>query len=175
MILLVWGTVATAFGWIVATDARGAAHRFLAASRAARPFGGADSPFLSIGFLRVFAGLFALAGPVVLVRGLLDLWHGEPGPGALPRVPVWFAVAEAVIVGLVLWTSWRRSGTLRRAWAAGGGPRRTAAVGVTAAIVVFAVLLAAGQGTAAALTWLAGGACALTLLLTGQRSRSAGG
>ncbi|MEU9861552.1 hypothetical protein AB0D99_11790 [Streptomyces sp. NPDC047971] len=165
MFSVVWGVFATALGWTVASDFRGAAHRFHALSHAVVPFGGARATYLGVGFFRLAAGVFALAGPVVLVSGLVEVWHGGVGPdGPLP-IPVWFVVAEAIVVGAVLWRTWRCSGVLRREWDAGHGPRRAAVAGVTAAAAAFVVMSGLGQGTWMTACWSVGGLCGLVLLL----------
>ncbi|MFE5594723.1 hypothetical protein [Streptomyces sp. NPDC056549] len=169
---LSWGVFATAFGWIVATDFRGAAHRLHALSRAAGPFGGA--PTASIGLLRLVAAVFAVAGPFVLVSGLLDLWHGEKGPGALPSFPAWFVAVEALIAGVFLWTMWRPSGPLRREWAGATRVGRAAVAVLTVSFVAFLVTLAAGWGTGVGVSWLVGGLCGVALLL-GRRTGTASG
>ncbi|ALO05999.1 hypothetical protein AQF52_0401 [Streptomyces venezuelae] len=159
---------ATALGWIVATDFRGAAHRFHTWSHAVMPFGSVGVSFVGVGFLRLLAGVFALAGPVVLVSGLMDVWRGEAGSDSLPPVPAWFVVVEAAIVGVVLRRAWQRSGVLRREWDAGNGLRRAAVAGLTASAVAFVVTLGFGWGTWMIVSWLAGGLCGLTLLLGDQ-------
>ncbi|MFF4078343.1 hypothetical protein ACFYZN_02930 [Streptomyces sp. NPDC001777] len=165
MFLVAWGMFATALGWIVATDFRGAAHRFHALSHAAMPFGGVGVSVVGVGFFRLVAGVFALAGPVVLVGGLMDVWRGEARSDSLPPIPAWFVVVEATIVGVVLWRTWQRTGVLRREWDAGNGPRRGAVAGLTASAVAFVVTLGFGWGTWMMASWLAGGLCGLTLLL----------
>ncbi|MGW1292447.1 hypothetical protein [Streptomyces sp. NPDC002533] len=167
MYSLVWGTFATTLGWVLATDFRGAAHRFHAFSHAATPFGGSGAPVIGVGFFRLVAGVFALVGPIVLVTGLLDLWRGEAESFRPPPVEGWFVLVEAVIVGATLWSAWRRSGFLRRQWNSGGGLLRTAAAGVTASVIAFAALLALGWGTWTLAAWLLGGLCGITLLLSG--------
>ncbi|MEV0689645.1 hypothetical protein [Streptomyces sp. NPDC050388] len=169
MFLVAWGVFATAFGWIVATDFRGAARRFHAMSRAATPFGGAGSSVMGVGFVRAVAGVFGLIGPFVLGAGLLELWRGEAGLDGLPPVPAWFVVCQALVAGVGLWTMWRRSGMLRREWDAGTGLRRAAVVVLTASFVAFLVTLGLGQGGWAVVSWLVGGLCGLTLLL-GRRT-----
>lgn len=173
MFSLVWGTFATTLGWVVATDFRGAAHRFHAFSHAATPFGGSGAPVIGVGFFRLVAGVFALIGPFVLVTGILELWRGEAEALSLPPVPAGFVVVEAVIVGVTLWSAWRRSGFLRRQWDAGSGLRRAAVAGVTASSVAFAALLALGSGTWMLVAWLLGGLCGITLLLSGPADRAA--
>ncbi|WP_309060479.1 hypothetical protein [Streptomyces sp.] len=171
MFSVAWGVFATAFGWIVATDFRGAAHRFHALSHTVVPFGGAGAPVVRVGFLRVVAGVFALTGPFVLAGGLLELWRGGAGPDGLPPVPAWFAVVQTLFAGVVLWWMWRPSGLLRREWEAGTGPRRAAVAGLTASAVAFAVTLGFGWGTWAMASWLVGCPCVLTLLLSGRTGR----
>ncbi|MFF8717349.1 hypothetical protein ACF07T_38965 [Streptomyces sp. NPDC015184] len=165
MFSVAWGVFATALGWIIATDFRGAAQRFHALSHAAVPFGGVGASAVGVGFFRLLAGVFALAGPVVLVGGFIDVWRGKAGSNSLPPVPVWFVVVEAIIAGVVLWRTWRRSGFLRCEWAAGNGPRRVAVAGLTASVVAFVVTLGFGWGTWMIVSWLAGGLCGLVLLL----------
>ncbi|MBV7244488.1 hypothetical protein [Streptomyces sp. MW-W600-10] len=166
MFSLVWGTFATTLGWVVATDFRGAAHRFHAFSHAATPFGGPGASVIGVGFFRLVAGVFALVGPIVLVTGLLDLWRGEAEGFRLPPAGGWFVLVQAVLLGAALWHYWRRSGFLRRQWDAGSGLRRTAVAGVTASLVAFAALLALGSGTWMLVAWLLGGLCGITLLLS---------
>ncbi|MFE7338286.1 hypothetical protein [Streptomyces griseus] len=173
MFSLVWGTFATTLGWVVATDFRGAAHRFHAFSHAATPFGGPGASVIGVGFFRLVAGVFALVGPIVLVTGLLELWRGDAEALSLPPVPAGFVAVEAVIVGVTLWSTWRRSGFLRRQWDAGSGLRRTAVAGVTASLVAFAALLALGSGTWMLVAWLLGGLCGITLLLSDPADRAA--
>ncbi|WP_369147327.1 hypothetical protein [Streptomyces sp. R44] len=171
MFLLVWGVFATAFGWVVATDFRGAARRLHAMSRAATPFGGAGTSTPGVGFLRLLAGVFALVGPVVLGSGLVGLWRGEEGPGKMPAPPVEFVVVEALVAGVFLWRAWRRSGLLRRAWDAGTGPRRAAVAGLTTAFLAFVVTLGLGWGTWMMTSWLVGGLCGVSLLVGGRGQR----
>ncbi|MET8218118.1 hypothetical protein [Streptomyces hirsutus] len=168
MFSVAWGVFATALGWIVATDFRGAAHRFHTLSQAAMPFGGVGVSVVSVGFFRLVAGVFALAGPVVLVSGLVKVWRGEAGSDSLSPIPAWFAVVEAAIVGVVLWRTWQRSGVLRREWDAGNGPRRAAVAGLTTSVVAFVVTLGFGWGPWMMASWLVGGLCGLTLLLGGR-------
>ncbi|MFG2840889.1 hypothetical protein ACGFYE_38550 [Streptomyces zaomyceticus] len=163
MFSVAWGVFATGLGWIVATDFRGAAHRFHTWSHAVMPFGGVGVSAVGVGFFRLLAGAFALAGPVVLVGGLMDVWRGETGSDSLPPIPAWFVVVEAVIVGVVLWRTWRRSGVLRREWAAGNGLRRAAVAGLTTSAVAFVVTLGFDWGTWMMASWLAGGLCGLVL------------
>ncbi|MCG3044169.1 hypothetical protein L7D48_26925 [Streptomyces sp. S1A] len=174
MFSVAWGVFATAFGWIVATDFRGAAQRFHRLSHAAVPFGDADAPVMGVGFFRLLAGVFALIGPVVLAVGLMDVWSGEAESFGLPPVPVWFAVAEAAVAGVVLWWAWRRSGVLRREWEAGNGLRRAAVAGVTASLVAFVVTLGLGGGTWMMACWLASGLCGLALLLGDRPGKPSG-
>ncbi|MGW8765624.1 hypothetical protein ACWGN5_24295 [Streptomyces sp. NPDC055815] len=169
MFPLVWGVFATVFGWVVATDFRGAARRLHVMSRAASPFGGAGTPTPGVGFLRVLAGVFALVGPVVLVSGTVGLWRGEEGPEEMPVPPVGFVVVEALVAGVFLWRAWRRSGLLRREWDAGTGLRRAAVAGLTAAFVAFVVTLGFGWGTWMMTSWLVGGLCGVSLLV-GRRT-----
>lgn len=164
MFSVAWGVFATAFGWIVATDVRGAAHRLHALSRSAVPFGGVSTSLVGVGFFRLLAGVFALAGPVVLISGLMDVWHGKPGSNDLTALPAGFVAAEATIAGVTLWRAWRRSGVLRREWDAGNGLRRTALAVLTASMVAFAVTMGFGWGNAMTASWLAGGLSGLTLL-----------
>ncbi|WP_410539412.1 hypothetical protein [Streptomyces sp. KL2] len=174
MFSVAWGVFAAAFGWIVATDFRGAAQRFHTLSHAAVPFGDADAPVVGVGFLRSLAGVFALAGPVVLVGGLMDVWGGETGSFGLPSVPAWVVVVEAAVVGVVLWRAWRRSGVLRREWEAGNGLRRIAVAGLTASLVAFVMALGFGGGTWMTASWLVGGLCGLALLPGGRPGKPSG-
>ncbi|MDV5143977.1 hypothetical protein R1T08_06775 [Streptomyces sp. SBC-4] len=168
MLSVAWGAFSTALGWIVATDFRGAAHRFNTWSHAVMPFGGVGVSIVGVGFFRLLAGVFALAGPVVLARGLRDVWRGEAGSDSLPPIPAWFVVVEATIVGVLLWRTWQGSGVLRREWDAGNGPRRAAVAGLTTSAVAFVGTLGFGWGTWMTASWLAGGLCGLTLLLGDQ-------
>ncbi len=54
-----WGVWATGFGWIVATDFRGAAHRFHSLSQRSVPFGGAGR-HLSVS---AFSGSWPVCSP----------------------------------------------------------------------------------------------------------------
>ncbi|MFE3826119.1 hypothetical protein [Streptomyces sp. NPDC059092] len=165
MFSVAWGVFATAVGWTVATDFRGAAYRLHALSHAATPFGGGGASVVGVGFSRVVAGVFALVGPVVLVNGLLDVWRGETGPDRLPSVPAWFVVVEAIFVVVFLWRMWRRSGVLRREWDTGSGLRRAGVAGITASAVAVVVTSGLHWGTGALLSWLFGCLCGIALLL----------
>ncbi|WP_282692344.1 hypothetical protein [Streptomyces sp. CC208A] len=167
-----WGVLATAFGVVIASDFRGAAHRFHAITQAATPFAGSRTPVLGVGFLRAVAGAFAVIGPIVLALGLLGLWRGEAGPvgpQGPPMAPAWIAVPLVLFVGVILWWTWRSSGPLRREWDTGTRVRRVAAVGLTLSVVAFLVLMAAGQGAWAVTSHLVGGLCGLLLLVSGDR------
>ncbi|MEU7070113.1 hypothetical protein AB0B30_03845 [Streptomyces narbonensis] len=173
MFSVVWGVFGTALGWIVATDFRGAAHRFHTLSHAFMPFGGVGVSAVGVGFFRLLAGVFALAGPVVLVSGLIDVWRGKAGSAGLPPVPDWFVVVEAAIVGVALWRTWRRSGVLRREWEVGNSTQRVAVAGLTTSVVAFVVMLGFGGETWMMVSWLAGGLCGLALLLGPRPSQPA--
>ncbi|MER8237222.1 hypothetical protein [Streptomyces sp. NPDC094049] len=164
---VVWGVFAVAFGGVVVTDFRGAAQRFHTWSRTVVPFGGPSPQVVGVGFFRLVAGMLAVLGLVELGGGLIDVWRGVAGPAGLPSVPAWFVVMEAVVVGVVLWRTWRRSGLLRRAWEASDGWRRAAAAGMTVSAVAFVVALGYGWGAGAMASWLAGGLSGLALLLSG--------
>ncbi|MFE6041729.1 hypothetical protein [Streptomyces sp. NPDC056452] len=157
MFSLVWGLWATGFGWVVATDFRGAAHRIHQASW--------RTPYTGVRFVRIVAGAFALAGPAVLLNGLYDLSSGQFGTDRLPQQPMPFIAATAVTGALGLWSLWRRSGMLRTAWADGPAPRRAAAAVITFAFVGFLVALWAGHPVAMLASWLAGGIAGLIVLV----------
>ncbi|MFD6417752.1 hypothetical protein [Streptomyces sp. NPDC060194] len=116
-------------------------------------------------FVRLLGGVFALAGPVVLVLGVRDLARGESTVGDLPPMPLWFLACAGLLVAVVLATGWRSSGMLRRTWEAGGNLRRAAVLVVTAAVVAFPVLMGLGALTPLVLVWLLGGLCATGLLI----------
>ncbi|MFF7213679.1 hypothetical protein ACFZAU_24585 [Streptomyces sp. NPDC008238] len=166
--LLVWGLGASGLGWIVATDFRGAARRFHAMSARSLPFGGSRPPAVGVGFLRLVAGVFALAGPVALVSGLLMFVRDPAAPEPMPRPPLPVALFGVLAGGLALWTFWRRSGLLRVEWARGGGVRRTAVVVLMGALVAFAALFAFGRTTPMLLVWLLGGLAGGVLLFGGR-------
>lgn len=104
LFLVAWGAYATGFGWIVATDFRGAAHRLHRTTRRDIPFdppSWATDPFnplaprsahrwAGVPFFRKVAAVFALIGPVVLVSGVMKLLQGEMGPSGRFRLPVPF-------------------------------------------------------------------------------------
>ncbi|WP_431961212.1 hypothetical protein [Actinacidiphila sp. bgisy160] len=161
-----WGLWATGFGWIVATDFRGAARRFHALSEWSVPFGRTGTPRVGVGFVRFVAGVFALVGPVVLVGGLLELGRGHVRPEGFPRMPVSLAVFAALLAVLGLWMFWRPSGWLRREWDGGGGVRRAATVVITVAGTGFQAALVLGRPVATLALWLLGGAAGMLLLPT---------
>ncbi|MFE0705010.1 hypothetical protein [Streptomyces sp. NPDC058872] len=165
---MAWGVYMTALGWIVVTDVRGAAHRFHDFSRAFRPSGSASARLVSVGFLRVMAGVFALIGPVVLVHGLVGLWHGEAGVPMLPRLPPLFVAAQVAVFGIFFWRVWRRSGVLRREWDGGSGPQRAVAVGLTASMIVLVATLGFGWWAWAMVSGFVTGLCGIALLLCGR-------
>ncbi|MDX2650477.1 hypothetical protein PV341_44405 [Streptomyces sp. PA03-1a] len=168
---VVWGLGATGFGWVLVTDFRGAARRFHTMSSRSAPFGGGRPPAVGIGFVRCVAGVFALAGPVVLVTGLLVLVRDPAAPERLPRLPFPFAVFAILGAGVGLWTFWRRSGVLRLEWAEGGTVRRAAAAVLTGVLVAFPVLFVLGRTMPMLLVWLLGG-IAGGVLLVGRRDRA---
>ncbi|MGI5250039.1 hypothetical protein [Actinacidiphila glaucinigra] len=172
--LLAWGLWASVFGWVVATDFRGAARRLHAMSARAAPFGGGRPPAVGVGFVRFVAGVFALVGPVALVAGALMSLRDQAAPEPLPRLPLPFAVFAALGTGAALWTLWRRSGPLRLEWAEGGTVRRAAAVVLTGTLVAVPAILVLGRTAATLLVWLLGGAAGVVLLL-GRRDRTGSG
>ncbi|MDX2709745.1 hypothetical protein PV350_44135 [Streptomyces sp. PA03-6a] len=126
------------------------------------PFGGGRPPAVGIGFVRFVAGVFALAGPVVLVTGPLALVRDPAAPERMPRLPFPFAVFAVFAVSAVLGAGvglrafWRRSGVLRLEWAEGGTVRRAAAV-LTGVLVAFPVLFVLGRTMSMLLVRLLGG------------------
>ncbi|MFD5065290.1 hypothetical protein [Streptomyces sp. NPDC058394] len=72
-----WGLWATGFGWIIATDFRGAARRFHGMSQKFTLFDRATTSVNGVGFVRCVAGVFALAGPPSWFSGL---WNSEIPP-----------------------------------------------------------------------------------------------
>ncbi|MFF8381449.1 hypothetical protein ACF07V_35665 [Streptomyces sp. NPDC015661] len=164
MFVLAWGMFATVFGWVIATDFRGAARRMHAMSSASTPTG-SGAPRLPVGFLRFVAGVFALAGPAVLVAGVLLVRRGAEMPGTLPAPPLGWVVVEALAVVSFLWGAWRSSGRLRREWGAGKGARRAAAVGYSTGAVAAVVTHSAGWGAWMMTSMLAGELCWLFLLM----------
>ncbi|GHE57146.1 hypothetical protein [Streptomyces capitiformicae] len=165
---MAWGIWATGFGWIIASDFRGAAHRFYELSQRSVPFSARRAPLVGVGFLRILAGVFALIGPAVLVGGLLELVRGEGASDRLPQLPVPLAATVVLVGAFGLWTAWRPSGLLRREWAEGADLQRAAVAVVTAALVGFPATLALGHQTAMLASWLGGGLAGLVLLLSGR-------
>lgn len=168
---VVWGLGATGFGWVVATNFRGAADRFLRLSQRSVPFGRGRPAPVSVGFVRVLAGVFALIGPVMLVVGVLGVLDGQWSPGRFPELPLFMAVAMVVVTAVSLWTFWRQPGMLRREWAAGGALQRTACAVATAAVLGFPATMAIGDVTAMLIDWLVGGLACLLLLVAGRADR----
>lgn len=166
---VVWGVWASVFGWIIATDFRGAAHRFHQLSRRPVSFGVKSAPRVGVTFVRVLAAVFALLGPVVLVAGVVDLLRGGQESGDPHRQPAPFAVALGLVAALSLWGLWRRNGPLRREWTDGAGFRRVAVVVMTAACLGFVITLVLGHRNAMLATWLLAGLASLPLLLNGDR------
>ncbi|MGW0392337.1 hypothetical protein ACWDYJ_15885 [Streptomyces sp. NPDC003042] len=170
---VVWGLVVTGFGWITALNVRGAAERFLRMSEASvasamwrrSPVGGWS---VGVRGMRALGFLFAVVGPVVLVRGLIRLSdRGLAWDASLPPLPAPFLIVFAVITALTAWRFWRPSGMARRAWAEGGRIGRVAAAVLTAMLAAFCLALWSGSLTALLLAWLVGALAALTLLLAG--------
>ncbi|MER5207231.1 hypothetical protein [Streptomyces sp. NPDC002825] len=170
MLLLAWGMFATAFGWVVATDFRGAACRMHAVSSASTPTGG-GAPRLPVGFFRFLAGVFALAGPAVLVTGLFLVGRGEEMPGELPAPPLGWVVVEMLAAVYFLWGDWRRSGLLRREWQARRGARRAAVAGFSTGLVAVVVTYGLGWGTWMMTSMLVSEVCWLFLLTEDRRGR----
>lgn len=154
---LAWGVWATCFGWVIATDFRGAAHRFHRMSR--------QAPFMRVGFVRIMGAGFALAGPAVLVNGLYDLGSGQFGPDRFPRPILPVIAATALFGALGLWALWLRSGLLGSAWAEGPASRRAMAAVITVAVVGSLGAFWLGHPAAMLVSWLAGGLAALILLM----------
>lgn len=168
---VVWGLGATGFGWVVATNFRGAADRFLMLSQRSTPFGRRGPAPVGVGFVRAVAGVFAVAGPVLLVVGLLGVLEGQWSPGRFPELPLAMDLFMVVVTALSLWTFWRRTGSLRREWAAGGGLQRAFCAVATVAVLGFPATMAIGDMTAMFIDWLVGGLAGLLLLVTGRADR----
>ncbi|WP_370414582.1 hypothetical protein [Streptomyces fradiae] len=160
---LVWGVGATAFGWIVATDFRGAAYRLHAwADRL--PFGGWRGATPGIRYLRFVAAVLAVVGPLTILAGVRDLTAGRGPVRDFGAVPLPFVAVWAVIGAVALWRVWRADGPLRRQWG-GGWPRRVAAAVMSAALPGFLAGAALGHMVTLLVSWLVGGAAGLLLLV----------
>ncbi|WP_327425728.1 hypothetical protein OG612_42280 (plasmid) [Streptomyces sp. NBC_01527] len=161
-----WGLWATGFGWIIATDFRGAARRFHGMSQKFTLFDRASTSGNGVGFVRCVAGVFALAGPLILVFGIVELLKGHPGPTQLPQPPLAVTLTTPLFGAVGLWALYRRSGPLRHYWVDGTALQRAAATVITAAVIAFWATVLLGNVPAIVTSWLAGGLAGLTLLLT---------
>jgi len=160
---LVWGLGATALGWVALINPRGVLE-WIELRR-----GGGGKVWRS----RLAGGVFAVVGPVMLIRGAVHLLTSEQsGRSSMFRQtygpsPV---VATIVIVVMVLAGihAWRTNAFLLAAWTAGGLPRACAVLGTLAALS-FVVLTVFGYVAAGMLCWALGGAAAAGLFLTRKR------
>ncbi|EST37876.1 hypothetical protein N566_10695 [Streptomycetaceae bacterium MP113-05] len=168
---VVWGLGATGFGWVVATNFRGAADRFLRLSQRSVPFGRSGPPPVGVGFLRATAAVFALAGPVFLVFGLVGVAKEGVVPGRFPDVPLPVDLAMFACAAAGLWSMWRRSGMLRREWHPGVALVRAACVVATVAVIGLPVTMTIGYVGVMMADWLLGGAAILTVLVAGRADR----
>ncbi|MER8044919.1 hypothetical protein [Streptomyces sp. NPDC094032] len=165
---LVWGLGATGFGWVVATDFRGAAVRLhqLQSQRAT-----GFSTLWGVGFLRCLAGVFGVIGPITLVMAVLQLTEGNAVTRDTLRLPVPFLVVLALFAAFMLWAMWRRNGFLRRGWDMGTPVPRAAAVVQTAAIGGFLAGIGLGHEVTMLGSWLIGAGAGLFLLVAGPADR----
>lgn len=166
--LLVWGLWATSFGWIVATNFRGAARRMHLHTMQLRPERLAHLREPGLGFLRAVAGVFALVGPVILAQALNILrregWH-LPG---MPEQPIPFTAWAGVVVVFWMWMFWRRSGFLRMEWSAGALPQRAAVGVLSAAFLVMPFAMSIGLPAVLLICWLTCLPAGLYLLTAGR-------
>lgn len=165
---VVWGLGASGFGWVIATNFRGAADRFHRMSQQSVPFGRGRPAPLGVGFVRAIAGVFAVAGPIFLIIGVLDLAKGYAPPADFPDLPLFMDVAMSVVTLVSLWTLWRRSGMLRREWVSGGGLQRAACTVATVALLGFPLTMAWGDMTLMLVDGLVGGIAIMVLLVSGR-------
>ncbi|MGW6707290.1 hypothetical protein ACWGDE_20690 [Streptomyces sp. NPDC054956] len=153
-----WGTGATALGLVLATDFRGLASWF--DYRWPRHLG--------VGGVRLTGCAFALAGPVMLVLGLVSAARHGFGEVLTARlsVPAPLFIPTIGPAALVLWAGWRRPrGVFRQLAAAGGRLCRGALVALSATLPAFAVCLAVGYPAAVLACWLTGVCAMLTAVV----------
>ena len=113
--------------------------------------------------VRLIAIPFAIAGPILIVVGVVQIARGHfavpRGPAA--PLPVVFMFVGFVLVGMFQY--WRRGGLLRLA-AGRGGWRRGAAITASLGALSFAVFTALGFTTLGIAGWLVGGLSSLSLV-----------
>lgn len=173
---LIWGLGATGFGVIIAANHRGAAERFVDLAGMASSFRWVDDPEhgrasagRSLPRARRIAAVFAIAGPVAIFVGALDLLKGNAGPARIAPVSATFMVWLAVCYLVTMVIMWRRPGMLREVWR-GGGMGRAAAGLLTVALSVIPVAVGMGQSAVALIAWLIGGGAVMVLLLRSDRT-----
>ncbi|MFD7508048.1 hypothetical protein ACFV5N_01680 [Streptomyces sp. NPDC059853] len=163
---VLWGLGAGLLGAVLATDFRGSAERFVMISERTMMVGSRNRrPVMGTRGVRLLGGVFALAGPVVSVVGLVELARSDGAQTSFtvqPPLPFLLFAAVAGIVGE--WLLWRPDGPLRDEWAAGGSVRRTALVALSATAPLMLGTMALGW-TAAAPAGLLVAAVAMAVIL----------
>ncbi|MFC8509793.1 hypothetical protein ACFU3J_32835 [Streptomyces sp. NPDC057411] len=162
---LVWGLGATGFGWVVATDFRGAARRLyrLQAERSARTLWA--GPRLGVGFLRAVAGVFAVVGPITLAGAVRRLAGGEQLTVDTARLPAPVIGVVALVGAFTVWSVWRPAGFVRRAWDTGAPVQRAAALVHTAGVGGFLVGMGLGLQALMMCGWLVGAGAGIVMLV----------
>ncbi|WP_436776120.1 hypothetical protein [Yinghuangia sp. YIM S09857] len=163
--LVAWGLGATACGLIIATDFRGAARRLHTAAVVHPQFADLHGARWGVGFVRALGAIFAVAGPVALIAGLIAFTRDEPGPDSPGRFPTPVLVAWCLLIALGFLNFWKRTGWLHRVWTTGNPRHRAAALVLSAAILGFATTTATGHPIPMLACWLVGMLASLTLLL----------
>ncbi|MEU8621475.1 hypothetical protein [Streptomyces sp. NPDC048623] len=162
LFLVMWGIFATVLGTIVATNFRGAAYRV---NDMARPWPGARGRSPGVGFHRVIAGVFALVGPVTLVKGVGELMRGDAFVSGMPRLPLPFLAWMVIVAAVGLWTVWRPEGQLRLQWVGGGRLGRALAVASSLGWLGFAAGIVLGQEVLMVVSWAVFGAAGILTLV----------
>ncbi|MGW1910384.1 hypothetical protein ACWCQS_06415 [Streptomyces sp. NPDC002076] len=160
---LTWGLGATAMGWVALINPRGILEWIELRRGTGR----------KVWRSRLAGGVFALVGPVMVIKGVVHLLalKGSERPTLFDRVhgfPLVSAVVVIVVMALVAIHAWRTNAFLGEAWTAGGLPRACAALGTLAALA-FVTLTVFGYVAAGILCSALTGAAVAGLAFTRHR------